>query len=126
MAQEKGRKKAGIRGEDLAAEYLRTCGYTILERNWRSGHLEIDIVGSAPDGLHFVEVKTLVAPFFISPEEKVGTAKQKKITEAAIRYVKEHGGVGAQELFFDVISVTFDGGTAQVKFFPKAWVPIYV
>jgi putative endonuclease len=33
-------------------------GHTILERNWRSGHLEIDIISFDKDGTHFVEVKT--------------------------------------------------------------------
>ena len=31
-------------GEDLAVEYLQDKGYQILERNWRSGHKEIDII----------------------------------------------------------------------------------
>ena len=30
-------------GEDLAAEYLQRKGYTIVERDWKSGRRDIDI-----------------------------------------------------------------------------------
>ena len=31
----------GTQGEDIAIQYLRTKGYDILDKNWRSGHKEI-------------------------------------------------------------------------------------
>ena len=34
----------GGRGEDAAVEWLRERGFYIVERNWRIGHLEIDII----------------------------------------------------------------------------------
>ena len=51
----------GKTGEDHAAQFLRTNGYRILERNVRVGkHDEIDIIAMDPreDILVFVEVKT--------------------------------------------------------------------
>ena len=48
------RQTLGKRGEDIAFGMLRDMGHTILERNWRSGHLEIDIISFDPDGIHFV------------------------------------------------------------------------
>ncbi len=33
----------GLNGESLAASYLQEKGYTILDRNWRSGHKELDL-----------------------------------------------------------------------------------
>ena len=47
----------GKNGEDLAVEYLVNKGYKILERNWRSGHKEIDIIAMDGDTLVVVEVK---------------------------------------------------------------------
>ena len=38
------RRELGQIGEDVACEVLQQMGHTILERNWRSGHLEIDII----------------------------------------------------------------------------------
>jgi putative endonuclease len=51
-------KRLGQQGEDLAAEYLSALGYQILERNYRAGHQELDIIASQNNLLHFVEVKT--------------------------------------------------------------------
>ena len=47
-------------GEEMAAEYLQQKGYRIIERDWRSGARDIDIIAQAPDPstLVFVEVKT--------------------------------------------------------------------
>ncbi len=38
------RRQLGKAGEDVACSLLRSMGHIILERNWRSGHLEIDII----------------------------------------------------------------------------------
>ena len=50
--------KLGKFGEDEVAAFLIGRGHTVLERNWRSGHLEIDLITEAADGIHFVEVKS--------------------------------------------------------------------
>lgn len=51
----KGKNALGRHGEDETCQYLIDHGHTILERNWRYGHLEIDIISLAGDGIHFVE-----------------------------------------------------------------------
>ena len=46
-------------GEDCAADYLQRKGYTIVERDWKSGHRDIDIIAADKDGtIVFIEVKT--------------------------------------------------------------------
>ncbi|WP_336250123.1 YraN family protein [Stomatohabitans albus] len=53
--------RLGAVGETLAADYLSTHGYTLLDRNWRAAqHLrgELDIVAHKDNRLVFVEVKT--------------------------------------------------------------------
>ena len=52
------KKSIGDFGEKKAAQYLRLRGYRILERNWRSGKYEIDIIAATVKDLVFVEVKT--------------------------------------------------------------------
>ena len=71
--------RLGRRGEDIACKYLLDRGHTVVDRNWRSGHLEIDVVTVDPAGLHFVEVKSRVAPATAAPEENVGYLKQRRI-----------------------------------------------
>lgn len=119
----------GRRGEDVACGFLSGKGHTIVERNYRSGHLEIDIITLDKDGVHFVEVKSRVAPVAISPEENVTAAKQKKVADAALRYLhtsKDKRLSADLEVSFDVVAVTFDGGGEIVEWFPNAYYPMYL
>ena len=119
----------GRRGEDVACGFLSGKGHTIVERNYRSGHLEIDIITLDKDGVHFVEVKSRVAPVAVSPEENVTAAKQKKVADAALRYLhtsKDKRISADLEVSFDVVAVTFDGGGEIVEWFPNAYYPMYL
>lgn len=119
----------GRRGEDVACGFLSGKGHTIVERNYRSGHLEIDIITLDEDGVHFVEVKSRVAPVAVSPEENVTAAKQKKVADAALRYLhtsKDKRLSADLEVSFDVVAVTFDGGGEIVEWFPNAYYPMYL
>lgn len=119
----------GRRGEDVACGFLSGKGHTIVERNYRSGHLEIDIITLDKDGVHFVEVKSRVAPVAVSPEKNVTAAKQKKVADAALRYLhtsKDKRLSADLEVSFDVVAVTFDGGGEIVEWFPNAYYPMYL
>jgi len=123
------RMELGRRGEDVACGFLSGKGHTIVERNYRSGHLEIDIITLDKDGVHFVEVKSRVAPVAVSPEENVTAAKQKKVADAALRYLhtsKDKRLSADLEVSFDVVAVTFDGGGEIVEWFPNAYYPMYL
>lgn len=121
--QIRGSKALGQLGEEMASDFLRSRGHRILQRNWHGSHLEVDIISEDGDGLHFVEVKTLLAPRGTAPEEKVDGRKQRRISAAALRYLNETGS--DREVFFDVVSVVFDGSDTRVKYFPQAWIPMY-
>ena len=58
MQTNKTTKEIGNFGERMAVRYLRLHGYTVKERNWRSGHAEIDIIAANLSTIAFVEVKT--------------------------------------------------------------------
>ena len=60
-------------GEDQAADYLQRKGYTIIERDWKSGKRDLDIVAIDEDKniVVFVEVKTRRNRLFGEPEESV-------------------------------------------------------
>ena len=120
-----GNQSRGREGEDAACGYLLSAGHRILDRNWRSGHLEIDLVTRTQEGIHFVEVKARTSPCQAAPEECVGKVKQKRITDAALRYLHEKHCWG-EEAFFDVVAVTFSPEGTEVEYFPQAWVPMYV
>ncbi|MBR4133463.1 MAG: YraN family protein [Bacteroidales bacterium] len=113
--------------EDLACGYLTRNGHTVVARNWRSGHLEVDIVSIDAAGIHFVEVKSRVAPVQAGPEENVGYRKQKRLAAAArafLHFEENKPHFAQKEVFFDVFSVIFEGEKAETKYYPQAYIPI--
>ena len=118
----------GKRGEDVACRFLEELGHRIVVRNFRSGHLEIDIISEDGHGVHFVEVKSRVAPVAAKPEENVTFLKQRKIVQAALKFLngtKDGLTRGNTEVFFDIVAVIFDKGGEKVEWFPNAFVPMY-
>jgi putative endonuclease len=94
----------GTIGENVAATYLLQNGYTILYRNWRFKHWEIDIIASKENKLHFVEVKTRTSKKFGNPEEGVNEKKMSSLKKGAEEYLFQNQQWGFIQ--FDVIAVT--------------------
>ena len=97
---------AGKWGERLAAWYLFFHGCRILDRNWRYGRYEIDIVARErrTGTLLFVEVKTRSSTDFGLPRDAVDRRKQLFLTRAAQGYLKTHRDPDARTRF-DVVEV---------------------
>ena len=122
------RQSIGKQGEDIACSLLRSMGHTILERNWRSGHLEIDIISFDKDGIHFVEVKTRRQSIQAPPQESVDRTKQSRIIKAAHSFLRTRKGMpyGNHECHFDIMAVTFKGDEWTHEWFPQAYIPLYL
>ena len=122
------RQTLGKKGEDITCELLRNMGHAILERNWRSGHLEIDIISFDTDGIHFVEVKTRRSNIQTPPQENVDRIKQGRITKAAQGFLRTKKGLpyGNHECHFDIMAITFKGDAWAHEWFPQAYIPIYL
>lgn len=120
------RQQTGKFGEDMAADYLEGKGFTILARNWRSGRYELDIVAVGDDGIHFVEVRTRINPEIL-PQETVNSAKQRKVVEAAKRFLRgdEYRRFSDFEAFFDVVGVTLSNDGTDLEYIPQAFIPMY-
>ncbi len=78
----------GIKGEDLAVEFLKKKGYKILSRNYKTPLGEIDIVAEDRETLVFVEVKTRADNSFGLPFEAVNRKKREKLRRVALYYLK--------------------------------------
>lgn len=79
----------GILGEQEAANILKRKGYRVIEKNWRMGHLEVDLIAENKKEIIFVEVKARTTTFGNKmPEEYVDTLKRKRIIAAANAYIK--------------------------------------
>ncbi len=96
-------QKTGLKGELLAREYFATREFEILHTNWRSGHLELDIIASKTGTLHFIEVKTLLAGSVGLPEESVDRKKLMNMIKAAERYMIVENKRG--KIQFDVLAI---------------------
>jgi putative endonuclease len=92
-------------GEDEAALYYEDRGYEILERDWKLGKRDIDLIALTEDKdtLVFVEVKTRQNNDLQEPEEAVDVKKMRNLAIAANAYVKLHGL--DMDVRFDIISV---------------------
>ncbi|MBK7035173.1 MAG: YraN family protein [Bacteroidetes bacterium] len=93
----------GKEGEEKAVAFLQEKGYVILEKNYRSGRAEVDIIAGFKDIIVFVEVKTRSSYVFGYPEESVTSAKQKLMVRAAGNYLYEKNL--EKEVRFDIIAI---------------------
>jgi putative endonuclease len=77
-------------GEEIATNYLKNKGYKIIERNFRKGYGEIDIVATFQNTLIFVEVKTRTSSLYGGAIESVTYHKIKSLTKTAQFYKLIH------------------------------------
>jgi len=83
------RKSFGHWGEEQAAQYLLKKGYSLVARNYRCKHGEIDLIVHKAKVLVFVEVKARKTLAFGIPAASVTRAKQAKIHATAWYYLQE-------------------------------------
>ena len=117
-------KQVGNIGEDLAAKYLQSKRYEIIDRNYRWARGEIDIVARIGDTLVFVEVKTARGDRFGSPETWVNQRKQSQIAQVAQRYLQEKR-IQDLNCRFDVVAVQRKEGGWHLEHFENAfWIEL--
>jgi len=107
------RRRLGAAGEQLAAEHLVRRGMTILARNFRTRHGELDIIALDTSAIVFCEVKTRVAPVAgqaRDPLESVHPRKRAQVRRMAASWLAtaDSGRPRASDLRFDAIGVTLD------------------
>ncbi len=111
----------GRLGEELAARHLAAHGWTILQRNFRLGHKEVDLVARRRGIVAFVEVKSRSGDAFGRPLEAITPGKRREIERVARAWVARHGRPG--EVYrFDAVAVTRgDGAPPRVEHVEDAW-----
>ena len=106
----------GRKFEIKAAQFYEDSGFEVLDRNWRAGHKEIDLIVRKGDLVVFVEVKSTYSKKFGHPVERVDQKKVHNLTLCAQQYVIDHN-LKDVDLRFDV--VTFFNG--RLEHFPDAF-----
>ncbi|MBQ7219878.1 MAG: YraN family protein [Synergistaceae bacterium] len=101
-------QELGKFAEDLAAEYLVSLGWKVLERNVRVDHGEIDIVAldvsEKPEELVFAEVRCRFLGEVQSPLDSIGSRKLRTLLRASQELADKIDWQGFWRI--DVIAVT--------------------
>lgn len=103
-------RERGAFGEDFAVLRMSEDGYEILERNFRCGNSEIDVIVRRKDVIAFVEVKTRAETSWQTPAQAVSKAQKRRIVLAAVSYLKLCGiyNTGEYQPRFDVFEIVTD------------------
>ena len=115
------KKAVGATGEDIACQFLKGKGYTILARNFRKPWGEIDIIASKGETVRFVEVKAvsresiqkLSREMDYRPEELVDVRKLRKVARTASLYMQQKRD--KREFQIDVVGVILNQETKQAR-----------
>lgn len=99
----------GKKGEELAVDWLMANGFSILQRNWRYGHYEIDIIALKDEKPHFIEVKIRSSYGFGLPEVSVNRKKVKDLLKAVEQYLYKHPSHTDFRLDILAINIQQDG-----------------
>lgn len=103
------KRAVGSDYEEKACEFLKTQGFSVLERNFRCRRGEIDIIASEGEYLVFVEVKYRATESQGDPLAAVDFRKQKRISRVALYYLTVKGYPETTPCRFDVVGVDPEG-----------------
>ncbi len=109
----------GDRGEREAARHLRRQGIRVLTRGYATRQGEVDLICREGPTLVFVEVKSRKQG---DPAEAVTPEKQRRLTLAALHFLKKHDLLETPSRF-DVVAVVWPGGPrpASIEHFRDAF-----
>ncbi|WP_188555534.1 YraN family protein [Edaphobacter dinghuensis] len=116
----------GLRGEREALFHLRTLGYTVVARRWKSAKLrgDVDLIGWDEDWLCFIEVKTRTGRDPLAPAEfAVDADKQEMLRKMARAYLRSFPEKLRREVpvRFDIVSVYLQQATVEFDVYKGAF-----
>lgn len=114
-------QELGVFGEQLAFQYLKDRNYEIVDRNYRFGHLEADIICQFGGKLIVVEVKTRQTAEIGEPWRAVTRAKQRQIIKVANQYI--FANEVHLETQFDIISIVHNNFRTDIEHIQDAFTP---
>ena len=109
----------GAQGEDAAASYLESKGWTVLARNFRTRFGEIDIIARHGDQVAFVEVKSWTSVPREDLGRSVGPRKRSRIARAARLFLSRRPELADAHLRFDLVFL--GGPETGIEHFPGAF-----
>ena len=107
-------------GERIAERWLTRAGWRIINRRFRNGHRDIDLVAERNGTVAFVEVKARRDDRFGGPVEAVNWQKRIELSRSARVWIDRHGRPD-ESYRFDVIGVIVSGERVRVRHVPDAF-----
>ncbi|HJQ11603.1 MAG TPA: YraN family protein [Gemmatimonadaceae bacterium] len=119
------RQAMGIRGERVAARWLKVHGWSVATHRFQNGHRDIDLIATReePDAgrtVVFVEVKTRARDAFGGPVAQVGWRKQRELRRSAMVWMSRFQRPG-DNFRFDVIGVILGPENVKVQHVENAF-----
>lgn len=116
------RRWFGSRSERAAARYLRRAGLRVLARNVTTPHGEIDLIALHDGCVVFVEVRSTSSEDTSRPAESVDREKQRRLTDAALDYLRRRNLLGYPARF-DVLAISWPEGQREpsIEHFAQAF-----
>jgi len=114
------RRDFGLVGEAVAERWLRYRGWRVLQRRFRNGHRDIDLIAERDGTVAFVEVKARRGGWCGGPIEAVNWKKRRELERSALVWIDRHGR-GGEAYRFDVIGVIIDGSRVRVRHVENAF-----
>ena len=108
-------------GETLAAIHLEKTGIQIVERNWRSGRFEIDLIGKQSETWVFIEVKVRKFGYAETAFESIDLYKQQRIISAADRFLK-YQERQSNPIRFDVLCIEYGSENHRIQHIEDAFI----
>ncbi len=120
------RQVMGLKGENVAARWLKVHGWSIAERRFQNGHRDIDLVATREDRdsgrmVAFVEVKTRATNSFGGPVAQVSWRKQRELSRSAKVWMSRFQRPG-DTFRFDVIGVILSTKHVKIQHVENAFV----
>ena len=110
----------GELGERIAERWLRGRGWRVVQRRFRSGHRDIDLVVERDGLVAFVEVKARSGDQFGGPVEAVDWRKRRELGRSARVWIARHGR-RPEAYRFDVIGVLVAGERVRIRHVENAF-----
>ena len=108
-------KGKGLKGEQLAVDFLTDRGSNVLERNFRTRTGEIDIIAEKDNELSFIEVKSWTFNGFEDLEYSINSTKRKKIIQTSKAYMNRKSCDKYSFIHYDVVFIDTVGKIEYIK-----------
>ena len=107
--------------ERLACRHLERNGLSLIQRNYRCVHGEIDLVMRHADTLVFVEVRYRRDSSFGLPAETVDARKQARLRATAEHYLQRDKRASTRPCRFDIVAVSHDPDGDRLEWLQNAF-----